>query len=84
MKPSKTSELYIENETFSENGENDHISATETNGKYDNCSIRFPLFKSCYLKQLLFKDHSGKEWRENSSFLETTLWKQFSFAVSAI
>jgi len=41
MKPSKTSELYIENETFSENGENDHISATETNGKYDNCENDF-------------------------------------------
>merc|ERR1711936_661774 len=40
-KPSKTSELYIENETFSENGENDHISATETNGKYDNCENDF-------------------------------------------
>jgi len=37
MKPAKTSELYIENETFRENGENDHNSATETNGKYDNC-----------------------------------------------
>ena len=37
MKPAKTSELDIENETFRENGENDHNSATETNGKYDNC-----------------------------------------------
>jgi len=37
MKPAKSSELYIENETFRENGENDHNSATETNGKYDNC-----------------------------------------------
>jgi len=43
MKPAKTSELYIENETFSENGggENDHNSATETNGKYDNCENDF-------------------------------------------
>merc|ERR1712013_922326 len=30
VKPAKTSELYIENETFSENGGNDHNSATET------------------------------------------------------
>jgi len=43
LKPTKTSELYIENETFSENGggENDHNSATETNGKYDNCENDF-------------------------------------------
>jgi len=41
MKPAKTSELYIENETFRENGENDHNSATETNGKYDNCENDF-------------------------------------------
>ena len=41
MKPAKTSELYIENETFRENGENDHNSATETNGKYDNCEHDF-------------------------------------------
>ena len=43
MKPAKTSELYIEIETFSENGggENDHNSATETNGKYDNCENDF-------------------------------------------
>merc|ERR1719382_958896 len=43
VKPAKTSELYIENETFSENGggENDHNSATETNGKYDNCENDF-------------------------------------------
>merc|ERR1719350_1186895 len=41
MKPAKTSELYIENETFSENGGNDHNSATETNGKYDNCENDF-------------------------------------------
>jgi len=43
MKTAKTSELYIENETFSENGggENDHNSATETNGKYDNCENDF-------------------------------------------
>ena len=41
VKPAKTSELYIENETFSENGGNDHNSATETNGKYDNCENDF-------------------------------------------
>merc|ERR1719220_3015342 len=43
MKPAKTSKLYIEIETFSENGggENDHNSATETNGKYDNCENDF-------------------------------------------
>merc|ERR1719228_1065723 len=41
MKPAKTSELYIENETFRENGENDHNSATETNGKYGNCENDF-------------------------------------------
>ena len=41
VKPAKTSELYIENETFRENGENDHNSATETNGKYDNCENDF-------------------------------------------
>jgi len=41
MKLAKTSELYIENETFRENGENDHNSATETNGKYDNCENDF-------------------------------------------
>merc|ERR1719454_2097188 len=41
MKPVKTSELYIENETFRENGENDHNSATETNGKYGNCENDF-------------------------------------------
>merc|ERR1719187_510829 len=41
VKPAKTSELYIENETFSENGGNDHNSATETDGKYDNCENDF-------------------------------------------
>ena len=44
MKPAKTSELYIENETFRENGENDHNSATETNGKYDNCENKMHKF----------------------------------------